>query len=166
MFSAPISLPSSPVTSKALNGMDSLLSIVQMPRGYPVGTMAIGAAEKLIELGAKPVTLSDSSGCIYDESGITREKLQFVMELKNVGRGRIKEYADEFKCEYHEGTGVWHVGGEVARPFRPVRQAGRGDQGGAARLDGDLVGAQDRPEEADIDARRAGSPRLGVRARR
>jgi glutamate dehydrogenase (NADP+) len=48
-------------------------------------------------LGAKPVTLSDSSGHIYDEAGITEEKLKFVLELKNVRRGRIKEYADKFK---------------------------------------------------------------------
>ena len=53
--------------------------------------------EKLLELGAKPVTLSDSDGFIYDEAGIDREKLAFVMELKNVRRGRIKEYADKFK---------------------------------------------------------------------
>jgi len=54
------------------------------------------AAEKLIELGAKPVTASDSSGYIYDEEGITTEKLAFIMELKNVKRGRIKEYADKY----------------------------------------------------------------------
>jgi glutamate dehydrogenase (NADP+) len=53
--------------------------------------------EKLISLGAKPVTLSDSTGFIYDEEGITREKLSFVMDLKNVRRGRISEYADKFK---------------------------------------------------------------------
>ena len=48
-------------------------------------------------MGAKPVTLSDSAGYIYDEAGITREKLAFVMDLKNVRRGRISEYADKFK---------------------------------------------------------------------
>src|SRR5512136_2936079 len=57
------------------------------------GNVAQYTVEKLIELGAKPVTLSDSNGCIYDESGITKEKLAFVMNLKNVRRGRIKEYA-------------------------------------------------------------------------
>jgi glutamate dehydrogenase (NADP+) len=60
------------------------------------GNVAQYTVEKLLDLGAKPVTLSDSSGCIYDESGITREKLQFVMELKNVRRGRIQEYVDEY----------------------------------------------------------------------
>ena len=60
------------------------------------GNVAQYTAEKLIELGAKPVTLSDSSGCIYDEAGIDSEKLAFVMELKNERRGRIKEYAERF----------------------------------------------------------------------
>ncbi|HEY2800847.1 MAG TPA: NADP-specific glutamate dehydrogenase [Chthoniobacterales bacterium] len=61
------------------------------------GNVAQYTVEKLVELGARPVTLSDSSGYIYDESGITREKLAFVMQLKNVQRGRIAEYADKFK---------------------------------------------------------------------
>jgi glutamate dehydrogenase (NADP+) len=60
------------------------------------GNVAQYTVEKLIELGAKPVTLSDSNGCIYDEAGITREKLDFVMRLKNVRRGRIKEYTDKY----------------------------------------------------------------------
>ena len=60
------------------------------------GNVAQYTVEKLIELGAKPVTLSDSTGYIYDEEGITREKLNFVMELKNVRRGRIAEYAEQF----------------------------------------------------------------------
>ncbi len=61
------------------------------------GNVAQYTVEKLIELGAKPVTLSDSAGYIYDEAGITREKLAFVMDLKNVRRGRISEYAEKFK---------------------------------------------------------------------
>ena len=61
------------------------------------GNVAQYTAEKLITLGAKPVTLSDSTGYIYDEEGITHEKLLFVMDLKNVRRGRITEYADKFK---------------------------------------------------------------------
>jgi glutamate dehydrogenase (NADP+) len=61
------------------------------------GNVAQYTVEKLIELGAKAVTLSDSTGYVYDEAGIDRERLQFVMELKNVRRGRIKEYADKFK---------------------------------------------------------------------
>jgi len=61
------------------------------------GNVAQYTVEKLNSLGAMPVTLSDSSGFIYDEEGISREKLAFVMDLKNVRRGRISEYADKFK---------------------------------------------------------------------
>jgi glutamate dehydrogenase (NADP+) len=61
------------------------------------GNVAQYTIDKLIELGAKPVTVSDSTGYIYDEAGIDREKLGFIMELKNVRRGRISEYADKFK---------------------------------------------------------------------
>ena len=61
------------------------------------GNVAQYTVEKLISLGAKPVTLSDSAGYIFDEEGIDREKLAFVMDLKNVRRGRISEYADKFK---------------------------------------------------------------------
>ncbi len=61
------------------------------------GNVAQYTIEKLITLGARPVTVSDSSGYIYDESGITREKLTFIMELKNLRRGRISEYADKFQ---------------------------------------------------------------------
>ena len=61
------------------------------------GNVSQYTVEKLITLGAKPVTLSDSSGYIYDEQGIDRDKLGFVMDLKNNRRGRISEYADKFK---------------------------------------------------------------------
>ena len=60
------------------------------------GNVAQYTVEKLIQLGAKPVTLSDSAGYIYDEAGISREKLDFVMNLKNVRRGRIKEYTEKY----------------------------------------------------------------------
>ena len=60
------------------------------------GNVAQFTAEKLIQIGARPVTLSDSDGCIYDEAGIDREKLAFVVELKNRRRGRIKDYAERF----------------------------------------------------------------------
>jgi glutamate dehydrogenase (NADP+) len=65
------------------------------------GNVAQFTAEKLIEMGAKVVTLSDSSGCIYDESGIDRKKLEYVKVLKNVRRGRIKEYADKYPEAVH-----------------------------------------------------------------
>jgi glutamate dehydrogenase (NADP+) len=61
------------------------------------GNVAQYTVEKLLQLGAKPVTLSDSNGYIYDEAGIDSEKLKFMMDLKNVRRGRIKDYADRFK---------------------------------------------------------------------
>jgi glutamate dehydrogenase (NADP+) len=61
------------------------------------GNVAQYAIEKLLEFGARPVTVSDSNGYIYDEAGIDRKKLDFIMELKNVRRGRIKEYADRYK---------------------------------------------------------------------
>lgn len=61
------------------------------------GNVAQYAIEKILDLGGKPVTCSDSSGYIYDEAGIDREKLAFLLELKNVKRGRISEYADKFK---------------------------------------------------------------------
>lgn len=61
------------------------------------GNVAQYTVEKLLQLGAKPVTLSDSNGYIYDEGGINKEKLAFVMEMKNVRRGRIKEYTDKYK---------------------------------------------------------------------
>jgi glutamate dehydrogenase (NADP+) len=60
------------------------------------GNVAQYTVEKLLDLGAKPVTLSDSEGCVYDEEGIDRHKLDFVLDLKNVRRGRIKEYAERY----------------------------------------------------------------------
>ncbi|MBI2616306.1 MAG: NADP-specific glutamate dehydrogenase [Gemmatimonadetes bacterium] len=65
------------------------------------GNVSQYTVEKLLDLGAKPVTWSDSNGTIYDPDGISREKLAWVMELKNVRRGRIKEYADRFKGAKH-----------------------------------------------------------------
>ena len=80
------------------------------------GNVAQYAVEKCLQMGAKPVTLSDSNGSVYDPSGITAEKLQFVLELKNNRRGRIKEYADKFGCEYFEGQRPWKVKCDVAMP--------------------------------------------------
>ncbi len=80
------------------------------------GNVAQYAAEKATMLGAKVVTLSDSSGFIYDPNGIDNEKLSFVMDLKNIKRGRIKEYADKFGVEYYEGKRPWEVKCDVAMP--------------------------------------------------
>ncbi len=80
------------------------------------GNVAQYAVEKVNQLGGKVVTLSDSAGYIYDKDGVKGEKWEFLMDLKNVRRGRIKEYAEKFKCEYHEGAGIWNVPVQVALP--------------------------------------------------
>ncbi len=87
------------------------------------GNVAQYTVEKLIQLGAKPVTMSDSNGCIYDESGITAEKLAFVMNLKNVRRGRIKEYADKYPAAAYtsidpaaDGNPLWNHKADCAFP--------------------------------------------------
>lgn len=74
------------------------------------GNVAQYAVEKCTQLGAKVVTMSDSNGAIYDEAGITAEKLAWIMDLKNVKRGRIKEYADKFKsAKYFENARPWQL---------------------------------------------------------
>ena len=80
------------------------------------GNVAQYTIEKLNQLGAKAVTLSDSSGTIHDGDGIDAEKLAFVMELKNVKRGRIKEYADKFGVKYYQGKRPWAVKCDCAFP--------------------------------------------------
>lgn len=81
------------------------------------GNVAQYAVEKLIELGAKPLTLSDSNGYIYDPDGITTEKLEFVKELKNVKRGRIKEYVAKYpSAQYVDGKKPWSVKCDCAFP--------------------------------------------------
>lgn len=81
------------------------------------GNVAQFAVEKLIQLGAKPVTMSDSSGSIHDPAGITAEKLAWIQELKNARRGRIREYAEHFEgVTYMEKQRPWSVPCEVAMP--------------------------------------------------
>ena len=80
------------------------------------GNVAQYATEKVNDLGGKVVTLSDSSGTIYDKDGIDSEKLAFIMDLKNVKRGRIKEYADKYNVDYFEGERPWGVACDVALP--------------------------------------------------
>ena len=80
------------------------------------GNVAQYATEKATELGGIVVTMSDSAGFIYDPDGITAEKLAYVMELKNVKRGRIKEYAEKYGCEYYEGKRPWGIKCDVALP--------------------------------------------------
>ena len=80
------------------------------------GNVAQFATQKATELGAKVVTLSDSSGSIHDENGIDADKLAWVMDLKNNRRGRIKEYADEFGATYLESQRPWSVSCDIALP--------------------------------------------------
>ena len=80
------------------------------------GNVAQYATEKVLHLGGKVVTLSDSSGFIYDPEGISKDKLDWVIDLKNNKRGRIKEYAEEFGCEYFEGLRPWGISCDIALP--------------------------------------------------
>jgi glutamate dehydrogenase (NADP+) len=80
------------------------------------GNVAQYTTEKLNELGAKVVTLSDSAGTIYDPEGIDAKKLEFVMDLKNIQRGRIKEYADRYSCQFFEGKRPWQIKCDIAYP--------------------------------------------------
>ena len=80
------------------------------------GNVAQYTCEKLLQLGATPLTLSDSNGYIYDPEGITFEKLEYVKELKNVQRGRIKEYAEKYGCKYVEGARPWGEIADIALP--------------------------------------------------
>jgi glutamate dehydrogenase (NADP+) len=87
------------------------------------GNVAQYTVEKLLELGARPVTMSDSNGVIYDPDGINRDKLDWIMELKNLRRGRIREYAQEFRNALFVPTDVpmdhnplWAMQGDCAFP--------------------------------------------------
>lgn len=80
------------------------------------GNVAQYTAEKLIDLGAIPVSFSDSAGSVYDKDGIDREKLAYVMDLKNRRRGRIREFAEKFSLEYMEGRQPWSIPCECAFP--------------------------------------------------
>lgn len=80
------------------------------------GNVALYCMEKLLHLGAKVLTASDSSGFIHDPKGIDREKLDWLIDLKENRRGRIQEYAEKFGCEFHEGKTPWGVKADLAFP--------------------------------------------------
>ena len=80
------------------------------------GNVAQHAVEKLIHLGAKPVSMSDSGGTIYDKDGITAEKLTWIKEHKNKRRGRLSAYVDEFEAEYQAGATPWGISCDAAFP--------------------------------------------------
>lgn len=93
------------------------------------GNVAQYTVEKLNQLGAKAVTLSDSNGTIYDPDGIDDEKLAFVLELKNVRRGRIKEYADKYKVQYLDGKRPWGIKCDCAFPSATQNEINEDDAG-------------------------------------
>jgi glutamate dehydrogenase (NADP+) len=80
------------------------------------GNVAQYAAEKVMQLGGKVCSLSDSSGAAYIPEGLTHKQWEYVMDLKNVRRGRIKEFAEEYNLEYVKGARVWQFGGDIAIP--------------------------------------------------
>jgi glutamate dehydrogenase (NADP+) len=91
------------------------------------GNVAQYTVEKLNQLGAKVVTLSDSSGTVYDPTGIDDKKLAYVMELKNIKRGRIKEYAEKYKATYEAGKRPWHFKCEMAFPSATQNEISKDD---------------------------------------
>jgi glutamate dehydrogenase (NADP+) len=91
------------------------------------GNVALYATEKLIQHGAKPVTLSDSSGFIYDPDGIDAEKLAWVRELKEVRRGRISEYAEKFGVTFYPGERPWKIPCDLAFPCATQNEIERED---------------------------------------
>jgi glutamate dehydrogenase/leucine dehydrogenase len=91
------------------------------------GNVSQYAIEKVTQLGGKAVTASDSNGFIYDPKGIDAEKLAFIMNLKNVKRGRIKEYADKYGCEYFAGKTPWGIKCDVALPCATQNEVNEND---------------------------------------
>ncbi|MBL7872965.1 MAG: NADP-specific glutamate dehydrogenase [Cyclobacteriaceae bacterium] len=99
------------------------------------GNVAQYAIEKIIHLGGKVVTASDSDGFIYDAAGFTHDKLEFLKDLKNNRRGRIKEYADKFKCEFHalhtasDHNPLWNIKADCAFPCATQNEINAKDAG-------------------------------------
>ncbi|MHA1668152.1 MAG: NADP-specific glutamate dehydrogenase [Candidatus Heimdallarchaeaceae archaeon] len=91
------------------------------------GNVAQYTTEKCIQLGAKVVTLSDSNGTIYDPDGIDREKLDYVLELKNIKRGRIKEYAENYGVEYYPNEKPWKFKADIAFPSATQNEINKDD---------------------------------------
>ncbi len=91
------------------------------------GNVAQYTTEKVLQLGGNVVTLSDSSGMIHDPDGIDKDKLNYVMELKNVKRGRIKEYAEEYDATYEAGKRPWNVPCDVAFPSATQNEINKDD---------------------------------------
>jgi glutamate dehydrogenase (NADP+) len=99
------------------------------------GNVSIYCAEKLAELGATVISLSDSDGTVHDPDGIDAKKLEWVKELKLERRGRISEYAEEFGCEYLEGDTPWALDCDIAFPCATENEVGA--EGAKSLLEGD-----------------------------
>lgn len=115
------------------------------------GNVAIYAIEKLIELGAKVVTASDSSGFVHDPSGFDAGKLAWLKDLKEVRRGRIQEYAEKFGCEFHADARPWHVPCDVALPCATQNEL-NGEEAEALIANGVLAVVEGANMPADVDA--------------
>lgn len=110
------------VLSKAGSGIEGKSCLISGS-----GNVAQFCAEKILDLGGKVVTMSDSSGAIYDPNGIDREKLEWIMDLKNNRRGRIREYAEQFGVEYMEGSRPWHINADLAFPCATQNEISKSD---------------------------------------
>ena len=106
-------------TSESVEGRTAVVS--------GAGNVALYTIEKLIQLGANVVTASDSDGFIHDPDGIDEEKLAWLVELKTVRRGRIREYAEHFGCDYHAGEKPWQVPCELAFPSATENELTKND---------------------------------------
>ena len=91
------------------------------------GNVAQYTAQKIIQLGGKVVTMSDSDGFVYDKGGIDLEKLDWLIDLKTNRRGRISEYAEKFGCDYHEGKRPWAVDCDLAFPCATQNELEKAD---------------------------------------
>jgi glutamate dehydrogenase (NADP+) len=91
------------------------------------GNVAIYTVEKAIQLGARVVTMSDSEGFVYDKDGFTQEKVDWVKELKEVRRGRLREYADQFRAEFHANKRPWVVPCQAAFPSATQNEVDEND---------------------------------------
>ncbi len=106
-------------TGDGIDGKDCLIS--------GSGNVATYAARKLIELGGKVVTMSDSTGFVYDKHGIDAEKLAWIIDLKTNRREGLAAYAEEFGAEFHAGDRPWKVPGELALPCATQNEISRED---------------------------------------
>ena len=116
------------------------------------GNVAQYAAENVVRLGGTVLSMSDSSGTVYDPAGIDEEKLAWIIELKEVRRGRISEYADRFGCEFRAGERPWAIeGAEVALPCATQNEL-TGDEAKVLLANGVFVVAEGANMPSDPDA--------------